>query len=362
MVAVTSSSQALPHKSEGGSVSVDTTVTGVVSMDTTVTWVGWIDRAVIVDVMVDKKVVVLGGTTEVLMIVWVVPDCVTVVVKDKVDAGRVWVTVIVTRLIWVMKEVGPGVVITLVTGVVIVTSSVTGDGIRRVWVGPGVVTRLVTVDTIVVGTEVVVVTVITDPETVVVKVTSRVVVVVKVTRLTKVWVMKEVGPGVVITLVTGVVIVTGDGIRRVWVGPGVVTRLVTVDTIVVGTEVVVVTVITDPETVVVKVTSRVVVVVKVTRLTKVWVIKEVGPGVVMTLVVGTVTRLVKVDVVVVVINEGVVTVITDPDAVVVNVKFCVNVVVRVIKLREVRVTKSVSIDVWVMSTVVGTGTSVVRVI
>ena len=51
------------------------------------------------------------------------------------------------------------------------------------------------------------------------------------------------------------------------------------------------------------------------------------------------------DVVVVVINEGVVTVITDPDAVVVNVKFCVNVVVRVIKLREVRVTKSVSIDV-----------------
>ena len=47
------------------------------------------------------------------------------------------------------------------------------------------------------------------------------------------------------------------------------TRLVTVDTIVVGTEVVVVTVITDPETVVVKVTSRVVVVVWVTRLTKV---------------------------------------------------------------------------------------------
>jgi hypothetical protein len=75
------------------------------------------------------------------------------------------------------------------------------------------------------------------------------------------------------------------------------------------------------------------------------VIKEVGPGVVMTLVVGTVTRLVKVDVVVVVINEGVVTVITDPDAVVVNVKFCVNVVVRVIRLREIRVTKSVSIDV-----------------
>jgi hypothetical protein len=92
------------------------------------------------------------------------------------------------------------------------------------------------------------------------------------------------------------------------------------------------------------------------------VIKEVGPGVVITLVVGTVTRLVKVDVVVVVINKGVVTVITDPDAVVVNVKFCVNVVVRVIKLREVRVTKSVSIDVWVMSTVVGTGISVVRVI
>ena len=85
-----------------------------------------------------------------------------------------------------MKEVGPGVVITLVTGVVIVTSSVTGDGIRRVWVGPGVVTKLVTVDTMVVGTEVGVVTVITDPETVVVKVTSRVVVVVKVTRLTKV--------------------------------------------------------------------------------------------------------------------------------------------------------------------------------
>ena len=74
-------------------------------------------------------------------------------------------------------------------------------------------------------------------------------------------------------------------------------------------------------------------------------IKEVGPGVVMTLVVGTVTRLVKVDVVVVVISEGVVTVITDPDAVVVKVKFRVNVVVRVIKLREVRVTKSVSIDV-----------------
>ena len=47
------------------------------------------------------------------------------------------------------------------------------------------------------------------------------------------------------------------------------TRLVTVDTIVVGTKVGVVTVITDPETVVVKVTSRVVVVVKVTRLTKV---------------------------------------------------------------------------------------------
>jgi hypothetical protein len=47
------------------------------------------------------------------------------------------------------------------------------------------------------------------------------------------------------------------------------TRLVTVDTIVVGTEVGVVTVITDPETVVVKVTSCVVVVVKVTRLTKV---------------------------------------------------------------------------------------------
>ena len=65
----------------------------------------------------------------------------------------------------------------------------------------------------------------------------------------------------------------------------------------------------------------------------------------MTRVVGTVTRLVKVDVVVVVINEGVVTVITDPDAVVVNVKFRVNVVVRVIKLREVRVTNSVSIDV-----------------
>ena len=82
----------------------------------------------------------------------------------------------------------------------------------------------------------------------------------------------------------------------------------------------------------------------------------------MTRVVGTVTRLVKVDVVVVVINEGVVTVITDPDAVVVNVKFRVNVVVRVIKLREVRVTKSVSIDMRVMSTVVGTDTSVVRVI
>ena len=65
----------------------------------------------------------------------------------------------------------------------------------------------------------------------------------------------------------------------------------------------------------------------------------------MTRVVGTVTRLVKVDVVVVVINEGVVTVITDPNAVVVNVEFRVNVVVRVIKLREVRVTKSVSIDV-----------------
>ena len=31
-----------------------------------------------------------------------------------------------------IKEVGPGVVITLVTGVVIVTSSVTGDEIRRV--------------------------------------------------------------------------------------------------------------------------------------------------------------------------------------------------------------------------------------
>ena len=31
-----------------------------------------------------------------------------------------------------IKEVGPGVVITLVTGVVIVTGSVTGDGIRRV--------------------------------------------------------------------------------------------------------------------------------------------------------------------------------------------------------------------------------------
>jgi len=69
MVAVTSSWQALPHKSEGGNVSVDTTVTGVVSMDTTVTWVGRIDRTVIVDVMVDKKVLVLGGTTEVLMIV-----------------------------------------------------------------------------------------------------------------------------------------------------------------------------------------------------------------------------------------------------------------------------------------------------
>jgi len=65
----------------------------------------------------------------------------------------------------------------------------------------------------------------------------------------------------------------------------------------------------------------------------------------MTLVVGIVIRLVKMDVVVVVINEGVVTVITDPDAVVVNVKFFVNVVVRVVKLREVRVTKSVSIDV-----------------
>ena len=85
-----------------------------------------------------------------------------------------------------MKEVGPGVVITLVTGVVIVTNSVTGDGIRRVWVGPGAVTKLVTVDTMVVGTEVGVVTVITDPETVVVRVTFRVVVVVKVTSLTKV--------------------------------------------------------------------------------------------------------------------------------------------------------------------------------
>jgi len=48
------------------------------------------------------------------------------------------------------------------------------------------VSRLVTVDTIVVGTEVGVVTVITDPETVVVKVTSRIVVVVRVTRLTRV--------------------------------------------------------------------------------------------------------------------------------------------------------------------------------
>ena len=99
MVAVTSSSQALPHRSEGGRVSVDATITGVVSMDTTVTWVGWIDRTVIVDVIVDKKVLVLGGITEVLIIVSVVPDFVTVVVKDKVDAGRVRVTVIVTRLI-----------------------------------------------------------------------------------------------------------------------------------------------------------------------------------------------------------------------------------------------------------------------
>ena len=47
------------------------------------------------------------------------------------------------------------------------------------------------------------------------------------------------------------------------------TRLVTVDTTVVGTKVGVVTVTTDPETVVMKVISRVVVVVKVTRLTKV---------------------------------------------------------------------------------------------
>ena len=55
----------------------------------------------------------------------------------------------------------------------------------------------------------------------------------------------------------------------------------------------------------------------------------------MTLVVGIVTRLVKVDVVVVVTNEGEIIVITDPDAVVVSVKFFVNVVVRVIKLREI---------------------------
>ena len=47
------------------------------------------------------------------------------------------------------------------------------------------------------------------------------------------------------------------------------TRLVTVDTIVVGRKVGVVTVTTAPETGVVKVISRVVVVVKVTRLTKV---------------------------------------------------------------------------------------------